>query len=353
MLTWVRCVSGSTPPLAAPSPRFERAGVDAVSKLSGTVVVLAGVAVAAYTLTSRSHTGAQITAPQSAVGATAVPNTSDPQKGLAELTAAAQPTSPPTPWQATAAPLAAPPVTTAEPRRSPAAKVIPPQAVRIAEAPPRVPVDQHKSIDAPALDSVGLTREIQRQLKRIGCYHGPISGVWSPAVRQAMKNFTDRVNATLPIERPDHILLAMVQSHQQAACSASCPAGQALAADRRCLPSALVARAGKQPPPPRPAPAKAPDDGPTPPTAPAAVAAAPMVPANRPDGRMSLTGPSAYGPAQHKAPTARRKRTTQHAKSARPPSYSYARARERRRDGPTFSGSASGFPWWAIRAFTQ
>ena len=34
-----------------------------------------------------------------------------------------------------------------------------------------------------------------------------------------MKAFTTRVNATLPVDKPDHILLALVQGHQGVACA--------------------------------------------------------------------------------------------------------------------------------------
>ena len=57
-----------------------------------------------------------------------------------------------------------------------------------------------------------------------------------------MKVFTERVNAALPIDKPDAILLAMVQNHEEMTCGAGCPTGQSLAGNGRCLPSAIVAR---------------------------------------------------------------------------------------------------------------
>src|SRR5262245_51072662 len=62
-------------------------------------------------------------------------------------------------------------------------------------------------------DGEVLTKELQRQLRRVGCYSGEINGVWTQSTRRAMHAFTARVNATLPIERPDAILLAMLQGH--------------------------------------------------------------------------------------------------------------------------------------------
>jgi len=55
-------------------------------------------------------------------------------------------------------------------------------------------------------DPTALTRQLQSELKRAGCYDGEISGVWTPRTREAMKAFTTRVNATLPVG------LAMVRS---------------------------------------------------------------------------------------------------------------------------------------------
>jgi len=106
----------------------------------------------------------------------------------------------------------------------------------------RTPVGQSTAISGPPLDRVALTRQLQRQLQRVGCYGGSISGAWSPSTRRAMKEFTERANATLPIDEPDAILLAMLQNHDQMTCGPGCPAGQSLTGSGRCLPSAIVAR---------------------------------------------------------------------------------------------------------------
>jgi putative peptidoglycan binding protein len=91
-----------------------------------------------------------------------------------------------------------------------------------------------------------LTRELQKELKRVGCYEGELNGAWTPATRRAMKAFTDRVNATLPVEKPDAILFALVQAHQDKACGEPCPSGQGLNEDGRCLPNAILAKAAKK-----------------------------------------------------------------------------------------------------------
>ncbi len=63
-------------------------------------------------------------------------------------------------------------------------------------------------------DRVALARALQRELKRVGCYSGEITGVWTTSTRMAMRAFTERVNATLPIDKPDPVLLSLVQGHQ-------------------------------------------------------------------------------------------------------------------------------------------
>ena len=127
-----------------------------------------------------------------------------------------------------------------------------------------------------ATDRPWLGRELQRELARVGCYEGERNGIWTPATRKAMKAFTDRVNATLPTEEPDYILLALVQGYRDKVCGMPCPAGQGLAEDGRCMPNAILA-AKKPSPLLRPVPQRA---------------AAP--PLSFPDEqRMGLAGPSA------------------------------------------------------------
>jgi hypothetical protein len=94
-----------------------------------------------------------------------------------------------------------------------------------------------------SLEPWELTRALQRELRRTGCYEGEISGFWTPSSRRAMQLFTERVNARLPVDKPDAILLSLAQSHPETVCSKDCPAGQAFAADGRCVPDALIAHA--------------------------------------------------------------------------------------------------------------
>ena len=102
------------------------------------------------------------------------------------------------------------------------------------------------STTATSVDRASLARELQRELKRVGCYDGKINSSWTLSTRTAMKAFTNRINAMLPVDKPDQILLALVQDYRDRVCGVACPAGESLAKDGRCLPNAVLARATKK-----------------------------------------------------------------------------------------------------------
>lgn len=91
-----------------------------------------------------------------------------------------------------------------------------------------------------------LVRNMQRELKRVGCYHGEVSGEWGAASKRALEQFMERVNASLPHEEPDYILLTLVQGHTGVACGKLCPAGQTAAEGGRCMPNAVLAQTGRR-----------------------------------------------------------------------------------------------------------
>jgi hypothetical protein len=94
---------------------------------------------------------------------------------------------------------------------------------------------------------------LQKELVRAGCYGGRIDGSWRKATKRAMHAFMERVNASLPVESPDYILLTLLQAHPANVCGRGCSKGETLAADGRCLPNAIVARASKTKQAPTPA----------------------------------------------------------------------------------------------------
>src|SRR5262245_32732670 len=258
------------------------------------VLVLAGVSLGTYATLSGSHTDAR----------------------------SAQSASP--------ALAAAPVMVTVVKPSSSTAKADPAKAVPSGELLPRIPVALHAPASPAPSDTMTLTRDIQLQLRRVGCYEGAVNGLWSPTVVRSMKAFTDHVNAVLPVEHPDIILLALVQNHRGTACGVSCPPGQARAEDGRCLPQAVMARAAKMRPP---------DDadlistsGPT-----RAAALRPSTEERATGRRMSLGALTAKPEALFKRSTSR-------------PAYTRVRASVQRAANPNPYGR---YPRWAARAFAQ
>jgi hypothetical protein len=92
-----------------------------------------------------------------------------------------------------------------------------------------------------------LTRDLQRGLKKAGCYGGEINGRWTNSTKAAMAAFMTRVNATLPAEKPDYVLLSLVEAHDGAVCTAECPSGQARGKSGQCIPQAVIARVEQAP----------------------------------------------------------------------------------------------------------
>jgi len=105
---------------------------------------------------------------------------------------------------------------------------------------PRWLITSAQTSNGQALKGELLAKELQGQLRRLGCYSGEINGVWTQASRRAMRTLTNRVNAALPVERPDHILLAMLQSHPDKMCNKPCPLDENPAPDGRCVPGAIA-----------------------------------------------------------------------------------------------------------------
>ena len=129
--------------------------------------------------------------------------------------------------------------TTVNRPEEPSFAIVEPTVVTITER----PVDRSMALGQPVprgRDAIG--RELQTELKRVGCYAGELNGEWTKSTRQAMKAFTDRVNAKLPTDKPDGILLALVQGHPNRVCGTPCPWGQSLSRTQQCTPNALLAR---------------------------------------------------------------------------------------------------------------
>jgi len=85
--------------------------------------------------------------------------------------------------------------------------------------------------------------DVQEELKRVGCYRGYIDGDWGPSSKRAMQAFLRKVNASLPIDQPDEILLSLLRSHPDDTCARGCPAGQTVNDSGQCVPETVSASA--------------------------------------------------------------------------------------------------------------
>jgi hypothetical protein len=260
-----------------------------MSRAVGCLLILAGVGVASTLLPGGSDADPAMHLPDLLAGWSAGPASTAPAVARVDKPAPAvapQDAAPPDAARAQSKPQAA---SLAQPALSaPIVITVPARS----ESAPRVPT----IIIGPGSDPGALARDLQRELRRVGCYGGEVSGVWTAASRRAMKAFTDRVNAALPVDAPDPILLSLVRAHQGDACGRQCPARETLAEDGRCVPTAVLAHAARKGvPPSEPVSASGRDAARR--TAPAisgwttSVTAAPSPAALPPPGRMALAGP--------------------------------------------------------------
>lgn len=285
-----------------------------MSKLPGIAMVMAGVAVAAYAFQPLAGTSTSPSDPFEEFQA--------PQVVLKPVDA------PPVPaWQTTYVPAASETAPAPSRQASPTTG----KRVTVADVPPRIPIGpavaqaEWGSGAAAFSDRATLAREIQRHLKRVGCYDGEVSGVWSPSARRAMKAFTDRMNASLPIDEPDLVLLAMVENHASRACGRPCAHGEF--DQTRCVPSTIITATAK------PGPAAGTD----------AAGAVPSASSHPLEGRMALAGPKADGPELESAFTP----SEGIAKSG--PRVDKSSAAPQRRDRPRSRSAASkSLPAWAL-----
>jgi len=112
--------------------------------------------------------------------------------------------------------------------------------------PSRSTREDTKAASQPSNDSepARLVGDLQRELKRVGCYAHDIDGLWTSATRKAMRDFADRVNAVLPVVRPEPPQLVLLRSHPEVVCRETCRVGGG--ADDRCLVSSPAAVESKK-----------------------------------------------------------------------------------------------------------
>jgi hypothetical protein len=139
-----------------------------------------------------------------------------------------------------------------------------------------------------------LVRDLQRELRRLGCYWGEVDGSWGPGTRRAMSTLMGRVNATLPVNEPDYILLALARSQTDQTCRKPCTADEHFVSDTgQCQPRALLRHAAANHSADI-APGAIPGQDTGPPSAPGPI-----------PGQMSIGGPRTDGPDVLAAPIQR------------------------------------------------
>ena len=210
---------------------------------------------------------------------------------------------------------------------APATLPTPPEpklAVRPALVPASVVTPLPATAPQPDRTRPEVVRDLQRELKRIGCYAGDVDGDWGPGSRRAMQAFLQSVNSTVPTGEPDLIQLTLVRGYRGLACAAQCPPDRVVPGTGRCLPAAVMAAraterivaerpitdgaitvspgsvhttsqivTGTTAPSPAWAPVVTRLAVPPPAQLPAAIAAAPPTSVRPLDGRMAIGGPAA------------------------------------------------------------
>lgn len=71
-----------------------------------------------------------------------------------------------------------------------------------------------------------LTRDLQAELKRVGCDPGAINGVWSPASRQALEQFNQRADTKFDAKVASLDALDAVKGQRGRICPLACGGGQ-------------------------------------------------------------------------------------------------------------------------------
>jgi hypothetical protein len=138
-----------------------------------------------------------------------------------------------------------------------------------------------------------LVVDIQQQLKRVGCYWGRANGAWNNNTREAMREFTTRSNAALPVDKPDYMLLSLLKSHSGRSCGASeQPAITAQARGSKQQPALAAAAPAPEVLPWKAAAAPQPTTRLYTPLPTSIVSTEPL------PGRMAIGGPKEFAPAQ-------------------------------------------------------
>lgn len=113
-----------------------------------------------------------------------------------------------------------------------------PSQVRVA-APLSTEAETRKQQLASAEANRALVRNIQAELKRVGCHAGSASGSWDASTQIAMTAFAEVANVHVDVGAPDYGHLTLLQGHDARACARACSTDSGV---KGCLPRAVVAK---------------------------------------------------------------------------------------------------------------
>jgi hypothetical protein len=87
-----------------------------------------------------------------------------------------------------------------------------------------------------------LVRDLQTELRRVGCYGGKLDGSWGAGSKYAIRAFLQNLNSALPTDQPDHFMLSLLRSQRGVVCGKPCQHGYTKSSSGRCLPYAITAQ---------------------------------------------------------------------------------------------------------------
>jgi hypothetical protein len=101
-----------------------------------------------------------------------------------------------------------------------------------------VPLPAPASIDA-------LTREIKKELERLGCYAGPIDDDWPTRdIESAIRKFAAATHASVPADRPSPDLLWALRGKAERVCPIECRRGEVeangICVAKTCAPGSIL-----------------------------------------------------------------------------------------------------------------
>lgn len=82
------------------------------------------------------------------------------------------------------------------------------------------------SLPAPTAESPDLTRSLQTELKRVGCFEGAVDGNWDDRTRTALAEFVRLSKLELPMDTVTERTVSVVQGRRDRICPLACGAGR-------------------------------------------------------------------------------------------------------------------------------